>query len=100
MQSEISSALSVIVDLLCAVLAFLLERHGHGTEITSLGTALFWTSTQLLTISSSIKNPVTSAGQVLDVAMESYAITVVAGLAGAFGAFFHHRSEHPGTAPD
>jgi hypothetical protein len=83
--------LSVIVNLVCAVLALLLERHVPQTQISSFGSALFWTSTQLLTVSSSIQNPITTAGRVLDVAMELYAITVVATLAGSFGAFFHRR---------
>jgi hypothetical protein len=84
--------LTVLVDLACAVAGYGLERHGTGSEIHSFGTALFWTSTQLLTVSSQLKNPVTGAGQVLDVAMEMYAISVVASLAGSFGAFFHRRS--------
>jgi len=37
-------------------------------------------------------NPLTAAGRILDVGMEAYAITVVAALAGSFGAFFHRRS--------
>jgi hypothetical protein len=85
-------AVTVVVDLMCAVLVYYLERHGPGSEIHSFGTALFWTSGQLLTVSSQLKNPVTGGGQVVDVAMEAYAITVVASLAGSFGAFFHMRS--------
>lgn len=83
---------SVGVDLVCAVLAYFLERHGPQTEIDSLWKAFFWTSTQLLTVSSQLKNPVTTGGQILDILMEAYAITVVATLAGSFGAFFHKRS--------
>jgi hypothetical protein len=79
------------VDLLCALGAFLLERHAPQTEIKTLGSALFWTSTQLLTVSSSIKNPVSFGGRVLDVLMEIYAITVIAALAGAFGSFIQKR---------
>jgi hypothetical protein len=90
---------TIIVDLVCAVLAYAIERHGTGTEIHTFGTALFWTSTQLLTVSSQLKNPVTGAGQVLDVAMEAYAITVVASLAGSFGSFFHHRSAERAALP-
>jgi len=57
-----------------------------------MGTALFFSSTQLLSVSSSMSNPVTPLGRVLDIGMEAYAITVVAALAGSFGAFFHRRS--------
>jgi hypothetical protein len=90
---------SVVVDLVCAVIAYYLERHGAQTEIHTLWKAFFWTSTQLLTVSSQLKNPVTTGGQILDIFMEVYAITVVATLAGSFGAFFHKRSmERAGPA--
>ena len=82
---------TVGVDLVCAVLAYLLERHHTETEIKTFGDAVFWTSTQLLTVSSQLKNPLSPGGRVLDVLMEAYAITVVATLAGSFGAFFHRR---------
>jgi hypothetical protein len=87
------AALSFVVNLVCAVLVFLFERNAKGSDVKSIGSALFYSSTQLLTVSSSMKNPLTTAGRVLDVAMEAYAITVVASLAGMFGAFFHRRSD-------
>jgi len=80
------------VDLLCAVGAFLLERHAQQTEIKTIGSALFWTSTQLLTVSSQLTNPISPGGRVLDVFMEAYAITVIAALAGSIGTFLHKRS--------
>lgn len=80
------------VDVVCAALALEFERHAHQTQITGIGTALFWTSTQLLTVSSSVQNPLTSAGQVLDVGMEIYAVTIVASLTGAVGSFMVHRA--------
>jgi hypothetical protein len=88
---------TLAVDFVCAVLAWLLERGAKQTQITSLGSALFWTSTQLLTVSSSIQNPISSGGRVLDVAMEAYAITIVATLAGSIGSFMikrAHELEH------
>jgi hypothetical protein len=81
------------VDVVCAVIALLAERHGPQSQVHSFGTAIFWTSTQLLTVSSSMQNPVTTAGRVLDVFMELWAITVIAWLAGATGAFLHKRGE-------
>src|SRR6201992_1671162 len=54
-------------DVVCAVLAFLFEHHQKQTQIKSLGSALFWTSTQLLTVSSSIQNPISFPARVLDV---------------------------------
>jgi hypothetical protein len=84
--------ITVAVDLVCGVLTYFFERHASGTDVKSIGSAMFFSSTQLLTVSSSMANPLTTAGRVLDVLMEAYAITVVASLAGSFGAFFHHRS--------
>jgi hypothetical protein len=68
-------------------IAYFLERHAAGTEIHSLGSAFFWTSTQFLTVSSQIRDPISFGGRVLDIFMEAYAIT----LAGATGAFIQKR---------
>ena len=95
---------TVGVDLACALLALLFERHAGQTQITDFGSALFWTSTQLLTVSSSLQNPISAGARVLDVGMEIWAITVIAALAGSTSAFFHKRgeeldrleAEHPG----
>jgi hypothetical protein len=82
---------TVILGALASVLVFFFERHADGTEITTLGDSVFWTSTQLLTVSSQLPNPISTAGRVLDVFLQAYAISVVAMLAGSFGAFFHRR---------
>jgi hypothetical protein len=84
---------TVGVDLLFAIAAFLLERHSQQTEIKTFGSAVFWTTTQLLTVSSQIKNPISVGGRVLDVFMEIYAITVIAALAGALGSFLQKRGQ-------
>jgi hypothetical protein len=81
------------VDLVCAILAFLVERNAAETEIHTFGSAIFWTTTQLLTVSSQLKNPISAPGRVLDVFMEAYAISVIAALAGAIGSFLQKRGE-------
>jgi hypothetical protein len=81
------------VDLICAILGFFLERHASETEIKTFGSAVFWTTTQLLTVSSQIKNPISAGARVLDVFMEIYAITVIATLAGAMGSFLQKRGQ-------
>ena len=86
-------AATVGVDLLCAVAALLLERHSQQTEVKTFGSAAFWTTTQLLTVSSQIKNPISAGGRILDVFMEIYAITVIATLAGAIGSFLQKRGQ-------
>lgn len=82
---------TVVLDAVASVLVFAFERHAHGTEITTLGDSFFWTSTQLLTVSSQLPNPISTPARVLDVFLQAYAISVVAMLAGSFGAFFHRR---------
>ena len=82
-------AVSVLLDAFGAIAIYFLERHAEGTEVTSFGDALFFTTTQLLTVSSQIKNPLTGWGRVVDVLLELWAVTAVAGSAGAIAAFFH-----------
>jgi hypothetical protein len=82
---------TVLLDAVASALIFLFERHAAGTEITSFGDAVFWTSTQLLTVSSQLPNPISTPARILDVFLQAYAISIVALLAGSFGAFFHRR---------
>lgn len=82
---------SVALDAVASVLIFFFERHAPNTEITNVGDAIFWTTTQLLTVSSQLKNPISTPARVLDVGLQMYAISAVAVLAGSFGAFFHRR---------
>jgi hypothetical protein len=84
------AALSIVVDVVAAALALMFE-NGHGS-IHGYGDAFFWTTTQMLTVSSQVPNPLTTGGKILDIGLELYAVTVVTSLAGAFGAFFHHRT--------
>jgi hypothetical protein len=86
------------VDLICAVLAYVFEHHQQQTQIKSLGSGLFWTTTQMLTVSSNIQNPISFPGRVLDVVMEIYVITIIGSLAGALGAFLLKRGEEPDAA--
>jgi hypothetical protein len=81
------------VDLICAVCVFFLERDAHGTQIHTFGSALFWTTTQLLTVSSNLGNPISTGGCILDVFMELWAITIIATLTGAVGSFLNKRAE-------
>jgi hypothetical protein len=92
---------TVVLDVAASVLVWRLERDQPGTAIHTLGDAAFWTSTQLLTVSSQLPNPLSTSARVLDVVLQAYAISVVAILAGSLGAFFHGRTmEHTGGAGD
>ena len=79
---------TVMLDAVATVLIFVFERHARGTEITTFGDSIFWTSTQLLTVSSQIKNPLTVGGRIVDVFLEIWALFVVTAIAGSFAAFF------------
>jgi hypothetical protein len=84
---------TVGVDLVCAVLVLFLERNARGTQIQTFGSALFWTSGQLLTVSSNLGNPISTGGRILDIFMELWAITIIATLTGAVGSFLNKRAE-------
>jgi hypothetical protein len=79
---------TLVVDAVGSVLIYFFERHAQQTEITSFGDAVFFTTVQLLTVSSQLKNPLTSAGRIVDVVLEVWAVVVVAGSAGAIASFF------------
>jgi hypothetical protein len=80
------------LDVGASVLIFFFERHADRTEINNLGDAFFWTTTQLLTVSSQLPNPISTPARVLDIGLQAWAISVVAILAGSFASFFHRRS--------
>jgi hypothetical protein len=82
---------TLVLDVVASLLIFMFERNASGTEITNIGDAIFWTSTQLLTVSSQLRNPISTPARVLDIFLQAYAISAVAFLAGSFGAFFHRR---------
>jgi Ion channel len=80
--------LTAIVDAAGSVAEYLLERGARGGDIHSFGDALFFSTVQLLTVSSQIPNPLTAGGRIVDVALEMWAVIVVAGSAGAIASFF------------
>jgi len=82
---------TVVIALLAAAVAYWGER-GAPDAFTSYWAALFWTTTQLLTVSSSLPNPERTLPKALDVLMELYAIVVVSSLAGTFTDLLHHRT--------
>ena len=83
----VALTLTLLVDAVGAVLTYMVERHAPG-DIHSFGDALFFSTVQLLTVSSQISNPHTTAGRFVDVFLEIWALVVVTGVAGAFAAFF------------
>ena len=84
----IAVGLTVAVAVAGSVLIYVFENGKKGGDIHGFGDAIFFTLVQLLTVSSSLKNPVTSAGKVVDVILEAWAIFVVTAVAGSFASFF------------
>jgi hypothetical protein len=68
-----------------------IEHDQHSSGFRDLGGALFWVSAQLTTVSSQLPNPVTTAGRVIDILLEIWAITVAATLAASLAALFRVR---------
>jgi len=58
------------------------------SDIHGFGDALFFSTVQILTISSQLKNPLTTAGRLVDIALEVWGVGVVGSIAGSFGSFF------------
>jgi hypothetical protein len=77
-----------VVDIVGTLFIYFFERHAPGTDIKNMWDAAFFTTVQLLTVSSQIKNPFTVGGRITDIVLEVWAVIVVAGSAGAIASFF------------
>lgn len=82
---------TLVVDLIGTALMYSFENDKPGTDIHSLFQGFFWVTTQLLTVSSQMKNPVTTGGRIVDIFLELWAISVVATSAGSFAAFLREK---------
>jgi hypothetical protein len=83
---------TTVFAVVCTLVVYFTEHNAKGTEIHSLFDAFLFATSQLLT-GSSVANPATDLGKVLELVFDLWAIFVVASLAGSFGAFFHARSK-------
>jgi hypothetical protein len=82
------SAVTLVADALGSVAMYWLEQGADGGKINTFTDALFFSTVQLLTVSSQMPNPVTGPGRVVDVLLEIVALFVVTGLAGSFASFY------------
>jgi hypothetical protein len=80
--------LTVAVDAVASVLIWHWESGVKGSDIHGFGDAVFFVTVQVLTVSSQMKNPLTTDGKILDVLLEVWAIFVITAVAGSFSAFF------------
>ena len=84
----IAVGLTAAVAAAGSVLIFVFENGKKGGDVHGFGDAVFFTLVQLLTVSSSLKNPVSAPGKVVDVMLEGWAVFVVTAVAGSFASFF------------
>lgn len=75
-------------DAVGTVLMWILEDDARRSQIHTLWDAFFFTTVQLLTVSSQMPNPVTTGGRIVDIWLEMVALFLVTGVAGAFASFF------------
>ena len=80
--------LTLVVDVVASFLIWVFERNAFATDIHGLGDAFFFSTVQLLTVSSQLRNPLTNAGRIVDIVLELWAVIVVASLGGSFASFF------------
>jgi hypothetical protein len=83
---------TAIVDVLGTFGIYFSERDPKTGGIHNFFDAFFFTTVQLLTVSSQIPNPLTWPGRVVDIFLEIWAVIGVAGSAGAVASFFQASS--------
>ncbi|HVD09617.1 MAG TPA: ion channel [Gaiellaceae bacterium] len=86
-----------IVDVAGTLLILLFEDDAKRSEIHNLWDAFFFSTVQLLTVSSQMRNPVTTGGRIVDIFLELTALCLVTGIAGAFASFFLHLGDEVTT---
>lgn len=79
---------SLVVFVVGTLLIWITESGHQGGDIHGIGDAAFFTAVQLLNVSSSMANPLTAAGKVIDVVLEFWALFVIAAVAGSLATFF------------
>ena len=84
----IAFGFSVVVDVVGATLMWSNESGLKGSSIHGFGDALFFSTAQIVSVSSSYRNPITNGGQIVDLGLEFWAIFVVTAVAGSFASFF------------
>jgi hypothetical protein len=84
----IAAGLTVVVAVAGSILIYIFESGKKGSDLHGFGDAVFFTLVQIFTVSSSVKNPITGAGKVVDVVLEAWAVFVVTAVAGSFASFF------------
>ena len=77
-----------VADAAGTVLMWLFEDDVGRSEIHNLWDAFFFSTVQLLTVSSQMPNPVTTGGRIVDIVLELDRAVPRLGIAGVFASFF------------
>ena len=77
-----------VVDAVGTFLMWKFEDDVAHSAIHNLWDAFFFSTVQLLTVSSQMPNPVTTGGRIVDLVLELTALCLVSGIAGVFASFF------------
>jgi len=85
-----------VADVVGTVLMWLFEDDVGRSEIHNLWDAFFFSTVQLLTVSSQMPNPVTTGGRIVDILLEATALVLVSGIAGVFASFFLNLGREQG----
>jgi hypothetical protein len=83
-----AGVITLIVVLVAGGLMDAFEKGKPQSEIHGYWDAVFFSTVQALTVSSQLKNPVTTGGRFVDIFLEVWAVVVVTGVAGSFASFF------------
>jgi hypothetical protein len=90
--------LTLVVDAVGTTVVYALEHDAAGSRVHTVFDAFFFTTVQLLTVSSQLPNPVTTGGRIVDMLLEVWAVIVVAGSAGAIASFFADDPRSPSSS--
>jgi hypothetical protein len=81
------------MTLLFALGMYLIEHNARGADIHSYATAVYWSTAQLLTYGSSLSDPVTHGGRILEIVMDVYGLVVIGTLTASIGAYFIGKAQ-------
>lgn len=95
MRLTLLLTLTLLIALVGTVAVYFLERHVPGTEIRTVFDSFYFAMVQLLTVSSSLKNPLSTGARILNILFEMWGVLFVAGTAGSVATFF--LSDDDGT---
>ena len=100
LRDHLVTITTVGVDVFCAIVAVLLERHFQADRDKDIGRRCVLDDDSASDGFLVAQEPDLGGGRILDVLMEIYAITVIAGLAGAIGTFFQNGARRPRTSTE